>query len=486
LVPLRAVSLRAAGASAAVADDAVRDVRIHGHRVLDAIVVAVRDDVWGTYPASVRVVSVAGGTAVLSGRHGDVFEWSGRLEVTAASVHFGLRGRVLRDFDSQRVGICLLHPLSLAGTDFRTDVGTGAFAVAVDPSVLASSFRSLSYDAGCPVEIDLDGPPYEMEDHRNWSDPGWKSYSPPLDGAAPRRWRAGEEVVRAVTARGRPSGVPAVGRYGTGVGAFRHVDLVEDGPVPDFDGPVSVSLIGRSPQWMAEAARRVAGRALRVAVFDPSTHTTAPGSTAPVRAVLRELGHATPVGGGSRAHLAELNRLRADPGEWDFCTFPVTAQAHHRDTSSVLATARALPAMIAQARRIAPGLPVVVGPLTFRPRRGANSPASPDDPADPREAEPLCAAWLLACVVGLRGADAITVLLREAEPTDATLRFLGRLRGRPYVDHPTGRPDVLAATVLGEPENWTLVANLGTEPVEVLGRTVAGQRVAHIEREAGS
>jgi hypothetical protein len=234
-----------------------------------------------------------------------------------------------------------------------------------------------------------------------------------------------------------------------------------------------VALIGRTPSWLTKAARRIAGSAERVAVFDPASHTTASGTATSVRGVLRDLGCDAPVGGGSRAHLAELNRLAATPDEWDFCTFPITAQAHHSDTASVLATARVQPAMLAQARRIAPGLPIVVGPLAFRRRQGANSPAAPDDPPDRRESEPLCATWLLGCVLGLRGADAISVLLEPAEPTEAALRLLAALRGRPYVDLPTGRPDVLAATVLGEAP-VTLVANLGAEPVPVLGTQVAG------------
>jgi D-apionolactonase len=459
-----------------VAGDAVRDVRVHGHRVLDAIVVAVRDDVWGTYPAT-----VTSRDGSLHGTHGDVFSWTGRLEVSADTVHFGLRGRVLRDFDSQRVGICLLHPLELAGRDFRTDVGPGTFGVAVDPSVLATGFRSLSYDVGCPVDITLDGPPFEMEDHRNWSDPGWKSYCPPLSGVAPRRWRADEEVVQAVTVRGRPSVVPAVGRYGTDM-----KDVVEGGSTvdPPRGEPLSVTLVGRTRSWLTDAAARLARRGdlVRVAVFDPSTHTTAPGSVPLVRAVLRDLGCDAPVGGGSRAHLAELNRLDADPGEWDFCTFPVTAQAHHSDTASVLATARAQPAMMAQVRRTAPGLPIVVGPLAFRRRQGANAPAAPHDPADPRESDPLCAAWLLGCVLALRGAEALSVLLKPAAATDRVLWALDALAGRPFVDLPTGRPNVLAATVLGAVP-VTLVANLGTEPVTVRSRSVAGYGVAFIEGE---
>jgi hypothetical protein len=506
------VTLRAPGAALTIADHALRHLRIHQHQVLDAITVAVRDEAWGTFPADIRVTSTSpdGRTAELRGEHGDVFAWTGRVEVTAGSLHFEMRGRVLRDVDSRRIGICLLHPQALAGRDFNTDMGAGAFGVAVDPRPTASGFHSLRFDVGCPIEIVLDGPPFEMEDHRNWSDPGWKSYCPPLGAAGPLRRRAGEEIVQAVTVRGRPSTVPAIGGYVRGRlvgpgrsvadeftgGAYRHVDLVEGVPPADLSGsaPLSVALVGTTNGWLTDTAARLARHrnVERISVFDPNTHTTAPGSAELVRATLRDLGSTTAVGGGSRAHLAELNRLDAI-GDWDFCTLPLTAQAHHSDDGAILATTRAMPAMLATVRRIAPDLPIVVGPLAFRRRVGANSPAAPDDPVDPREIGPVGATWLLGAVLGLRGADALTVLLAPGGPAGAMLNRLAMLRGRPFVDLPTGHPDVLAATVLGkgkgkgkgkgerereaegETAPITLVANLGTEPARIFGTTVAAR-----------
>ncbi|GAA5187447.1 hypothetical protein GCM10023322_35840 [Rugosimonospora acidiphila] len=477
--------LRAEGACLAVAGDALRDVRIWGHRALDAIYVAARDEEWGTYPADVRLMSLThrpgGVTAILRGEHGGddpVFAWEGVVDVDVAAVRFTMRGRVLRDLSSQRIGVCLLHPLDLVGRDFQTETDTGTFSAAVNPRPPASGFNSLRYDAGCPIDIVLDGPPFEMEDHRNWSDPGWKSYCPPLGDPSPRRFHAGEEIIQAVTVRGTANVVPAIGGFAADQGAYRHVDLVEGAPWPTLpaDVPLSIGLIRESPGWLDEAAARIAGhgrtaeygpaghgRIERVSVFDRGSSTTRPGDAGRVRAVLRELGCGAPVGGGSRAHLAELNRLDAPTDDWDFCTFPVTAQAHHSDTDSIMATVRAQPYAIEQARRVAPGMPVVVGPLAFRARAGANSPAAPDDPVDPRESDPLSAAWLLASVIALRRAEALTVLLDPAAPTTAILRRLRTLAGRRLDVLDTGRDHLLAATVVVDPP-LTLVANLGPEP----------------------
>jgi hypothetical protein len=265
-----------------------------------------------------------------------------------------------------------------------------------------------------------------------------------------------------VTVRGPLTTVPAIEVYGRDA-----LDLTPDslaqGPLPERIG--SVALISGSPQWLREAAALVATRGVhRVSVFDPGTHTTAPGTATLVRGVLRDLGCPAPVGGGSRAHLAELNRLTAPPDDWDFVTFPITAQAHHSDTPSVLATVRAQPFLIEQAERVAPGLPVVVAPLAMRPRAGANSPASPADPADPRERTPFGAAWLLGSVIALRRAAVLTVLFDGAPDP-----LLQRLRGRPFIGVPTGDPDIVAATVPGAA---TFTVNL-----------VTGQVMAHSQEE---
>lgn len=438
--------LRTDGASLTVAGHAVRDIRLSGFRALDAITVAVRDEAWGTYPIDVRVTSATATTATLHGTHGDVFEWTGTIELSPAEVRFSLRGTVLRDVESRRIGVCLLHPLALAGRDFRTDNGPGTFGIAVDPRPPASGFRTLSYDIGVPVDIDLGGEQFEMEDHRNWSDPGWKSYSPPLDGGGPRRFRAGEQIRQTVTLRGRLTVVPHIDAYAR----------------------TSATLVAASGPGLREAAAALArrGDVTRVSVFDPSTHTTAPGTVTAVRQVLRDLGCTAAVGGGSRAHLAELNRLDFRPDDWDFVTFPITAQAHHHDTASVLATVRAQPYMIEQASRIAPGLPVVVAPLAFRPRIGANSPGAPSDPADPRELSPVGEAWLTGSVIALRRAAALEVLFDGPLP-----RRLRELRGRPFIEVPTGNPDVVAATVPGEA---TFAVNLGASEASLFGSPLPG------------
>jgi hypothetical protein len=216
----------------------------------------------------------------------------------------------------------------------------------------------------------------------------------------------------------------------------------------------------------------------RVSVFDPGTHTTRPGTVAAVRQVLRDLGCPAPVGGGSRAHLAELNRLEFTPDDWDFVTFPITAQAHHHDIPSILATVRAQPYLIGQAERIAPGLPVVVAPLAFRPRVGANSPASPSDPADPRERSPAGRAWLLGSVIALRRASALEILFDGPLP-----QRLPGLHGRPLIAVPTGNPDVVAATVPGEA---TFAANLGATEAILFDSPIPGHGVAVIDEEGRS
>ena len=528
------LSMRSAAVSLHLLDNALRDIRIWGHLVLDALYVAVRDEAWRTVPAVVRQVSLSrrasGFTALLHGVHGGadpVFTWDGEVVVEAATMRFSMSGVVLRDFTSQRVGICLLHPLELVGREFEASTAAGVqigrFSESINPGSPVSGFTELRYDAGCPIRIGTEGVPYEMEDHRNWTDAGWKSYSPPLDQSGVRRLRVGDRIDQAVTITGPDraprtatgpvmteavvteavvtepvvieaagpivGAVPAIGCYPcAGVEDLPfgcvHVDLCEgDGwerrlrQAADLaraaQAPLSVSLVRDSAGWLAEAVSAVAaaGPVVRVSVFELAPGTTAAGDAARVRALLRRLGCRAPVGGGSRLHFAELNRLQEPRDDWEFSTFPITPQGHHTDAASIMATVRAQPFLVERARRVAAGRPVVVGPLAFRARTAGTAAADPTDPVDPREDGQLCATWLLASILALRDAEAVTVLLGagRAAPAWRLLRELLALRGHPIREVATD-PRRLVASIVDSPGRGptALVANLGPDPVSVV------------------
>jgi hypothetical protein len=120
--------------------------------------------------------------------------------------------------------------------------------------------------------------------------------------------------------------------------------------------------------------------------------------------------------------------------EWDFATFAITSQVHHRGNLDVMRTTLTQPYAVRDARRIANGQAVVVDPVALRPRRDPSQPAHPDDPADPREPTAFGAAGLVGSAFGLADADRVSFLLgvaRQAEGADLdAFRLVAHFSGR--------------------------------------------------------
>ena len=485
------VRLRTGALTAVVADGALREVRVAGHLALDAVYAAVRDPDWGTVPGEFEQydisVSPDAFTVAFTSRHraaGLDFRWHGRIEGHDGAVRLDFDGVALERFAANRIGFCLLHPIGLAGQPVlaRTPDGerSGHFPEHIAPHQPFTELRGLRYRvaAGTWLDLTLDGELFEMEDHRNWTDAGWKTYGTPLRLPHPRTYRAGDTVRQTVRitadAEGTPVAVPdqaadlwcevtgevtgrlpAIGLGVSGPGVSGPSELGPSASGADVSGlarPVPAGLrpdhlhldLAAGQDWtmlLRRAAAEVAalgarldvaftapadtdwpdtaamlstygGRVGRVSVFDPATQVTEPGTASTLRAALRRAGLAIPVGGGSRNAFAELNRARLPAAELDFVTYRIHPQAHHFDDKSIMDTLLAQPHTVRDARRLAAGLPLVVGPITLgRPAETtAALPAGhPDQPSpDPRQGTDFLAAWTLGSIAALADADALT------------------------------------------------------------------------------
>jgi len=534
----------------------LRHVRVAGWPALDALSVTVRDAAWRTVPGEVtasRTATTARGTLTeLEVRHrldGGCFRWKGSIETSQDLVRFVMDGVAEGDIDANRIGFVMLHPQALRGRSLHAGGPGGEFAgsfpAAVSPHQLATGLTWMTYGVGGGAElaIRMDGDLFEIEDHRNWSDPGWKTYCTPLSAPIPVRHRAGHRTRQSVElrARGRrsaarrrpaegaarmvigtaPAGtVPAIGLGASclasvsdaACGAVRdlrpahlHVELERDAPwqgrleaalaeAAGLGVPLDVALVAPADGVAAMAGRlaRHADAIGRVSVFSPARHTTDAGTVAAARAAFGDAGRVS-FGGGSRAHLAELNRGEFELDGWDFVTYGLTPQVHHFDDRSVLATHPAVADGLAQARTIAPGVPVITGPVTLRPRfNAAGGPAGPLPPADDdgpdvdeRQHGPVAAAYLAGALSRLTGASAVTayrsigrrgVIRADGTPTPAAhvIAALTPLAGS-AVRRVTA-PDTAAGLAAERgPCLFLLVANLtaASTPLDLVGATAA-------------
>jgi len=188
-------------------DGAVRRIRWRGTEVVRHVSAPVRGTAWDTLPETV----VAAASEKIDGRWQHYRETAVSqgeqsagvaLEVRATASEGGARLDIVvtvtarTALDTNRAGLCLLHPLEgVRGTMIEVcgaDGGTrrvrlpGADDIA--PAQPVRDIAALSQRVnGVDLHLAFDGETFEMEDQRNWTDASFKTYCRPL--AAPRPFR---------------------------------------------------------------------------------------------------------------------------------------------------------------------------------------------------------------------------------------------------------------------------------------------------------
>ncbi len=130
------------------------------------------------------------------------------------------------------------------------------------------------------------------------------------------------------------------------------------------------------------------------------------------------------IGGGTDSHFCELNREQAlgrfGITEADFISWPISPQVHVFDDLSVMENLEAQSHTLATARAFAGNRPLVVSPITLRPRsnavatgEAARDPAQLPPPVDPRQLSLFNAAWTLGSITGLANAQVASLTYFE-------------------------------------------------------------------------
>jgi D-apionolactonase len=193
----------------------LRGIRFGDTEVIRGINFLVRSRTWGTLTPDLHdlhihesaqsfmvtyMARVQDGTHSLSyvahiNAHAD-----GRLE-------YRCEATAVTDFETCRIGFVVLHPIAgVAGGRVRIEqvngsIVEGRFPWLIDPVQPMCNLRALTYEPveGLTVTCRMDGDTFEMEDHRNWTDASFKTYSRPLALPWPFTLSAGERLEQTVT-----------------------------------------------------------------------------------------------------------------------------------------------------------------------------------------------------------------------------------------------------------------------------------------------
>lgn len=455
----------------------LRWIRFGGVEVLRGIYGAVRDPDWKTIEPVIQDLQIRETSGALAvsfmavHQSGNIdFRWRGSITIEArGSLVFEMDGHSQTRCLVSRIGICVLHPETIAGQTIEAETAHGvvrtSFPEEINPDRWLTDLSGIRWRAapGLDAHLALEGDLFEIEDQRNWTDASFKTFNRSLRLPWPYPLAAGERIRQVVRLdlTGRPprkkrlvrrphlnvteteSPTPALGtclpsdgasltlaeRATTRVLAPAHVRAVIDlgsagwperlGRARDDAAAIGTSLeleVVEGPNhsgWneLAAAINRGEHQIDRVLAFGRSCFDTTDETFAAARTAFACTDLPIRLGGGSRQDFAELNRTSMSLDRLDFVTYPICPQMHAFDASSMIETIRAQAATARQAGEMSHGRPVVVGPIALRPLAPptANIAYRSRDP-DPRQMSLLAAAWLVGSIDALSsaGVSAIT------------------------------------------------------------------------------
>lgn len=441
----------------------LRYVRVGGTELVRRVYAAVRDVDWDTVPGEISDLTVESDQ--------DGFHVEFDAHHARRDLDFAWRGTIVGDstgrvevvFDGvardvclyNRIGLCVHHPWrETAGAHFRARTPDGeiegvfpdliGIQAIVDGTyhALFAAFDRLEVElaTGGRLLLEFEGDLWETEDHRNWTDANFKTYSTPIALGRPAPLEAGQKLYQklVITPRDVPAGAVSRGPVhltvaeptGTrvptvGLGQDRDLHKLDEHECrvlgalslshlraevrldrDDWRDVLAVaqdtaSAIGCSLEISLHLLEEHAGElpalaaalldgppVIRVLVINADSRTATPAETTrptlvdTVRAALEPtLAGATFIG-GTEIYFTELNRTRPILDSWDGVCYSLTPQIHAFTDLDVIENLDAQAETVRSARALANTKPVVVSPITLRRRvnfHAAGDPA-PEEP----------------------------------------------------------------------------------------------------------
>ncbi len=426
------VMLRAGRLRAAFQSGELSEVTIGDAVIVRRIYVGVRTPNWDTVPGVLSDVQVDSGAdsfrITFTSTHQQdaiAFVWRGEIVGTPDSrITFRMDGEALRPFETNRTGICVLHPRELTGTPALLTHSDGreeaaAFADTIDPrTAIFTDLRAIATTPypGVTARVTMDGDVWDTEDQRNWGDASFKSYN--TRGGAPQPWSfdAGlrltqtitialdgadaapeptppQEIIRLTPAA--PVPLPHIGtscRY-DGLLTARHVERLDrlnlshvriearaDAGLYDrlFAAWGEASALNADLElglhFSADAQDGIAHlrRALdavpmhgRILVFQDGQPSTPADLVTQVRQAVGDRG-AIRVGGGTNGHFVDLNRNRPPADAFPIAAYILSAQVHATDERTMIEALETFPDTARTARSFLGEAALAVSPVLLR------------------------------------------------------------------------------------------------------------------------
>ncbi|MEM7736163.1 MAG: hypothetical protein AAF267_10265 [Deinococcota bacterium] len=446
-------------------DGALRYLRAGGHDLLWQVYAAVRDANWGTIPFRLEGVSIQQTADTIDitftsiHKQADIhFIWHGHITASATgSLTFSFEGIAKSTFARNRIGFCVLHPMTAAGADCTIEhvdgrISKGQFPTHISPYQPFMDIRTITHEVTpeLSVKVTMTGDTFEMEDQRNWTDASFKTYCTPLVEPFPVTVREGDIIQQRITvellgempsASTEPenvkltlsetrSSLPQLGLCSSSslsesdINNLRNLNLdhlrvdVHLGEAYQDHLEQQLEYIQKlgcglelavhltddastQLEHLAQVLNTSDAAITRLLVFHQQEKST--GSK--WLELARQYFPDTPRAGGTDAFFTELNRERPDTSSLDLLTYSLNPQVHAFDDSSLVETLAVQPITVESAQTFSDGKPVIISPITFKMRNNPNAigdgTLSLDEKVDPRQGTLFGAGWILGSLAYL-------------------------------------------------------------------------------------
>lgn len=339
----------------------VRYVRIGSDELIRGIYAVVRDQNWSTPPNRVTDLKVSKGPnawqanwqtdAELGAIH---YHWSGSVTAKQTEsqviIEFEFEGESRSDFQSNRTGICVLHPRSVQSVKCEIEHNHGeceasTFPKSIKPDQPFKDVKAITLEVepGIHYRTEFYGEVFETEDQRNYADASYKTYSRPQEWKKPFDIKKGDRISQRVKVIIDIPSQPARTQLKHSHGQLPGLGSVVTRDLSDSEAK-SLKELGASG-WLADATGLSQAKALGGAVFYQSATASVPVDLSPDDAICltppEQWQKLNQVRGAKRLPTAnwafmQLNGSRPSYAELEGSCWPMQPCIHLTDTLTAL------------------------------------------------------------------------------------------------------------------------------------------------------
>jgi hypothetical protein len=534
----------------------IRSIRHGKTEIIRRIYLALRDQHWNTIPYRITRTDIKQNENNFSlcfeanHLHKSIkFQWKGFIECDRnGTIHFQIKGKALSTFDRNRIGLCMLFPLSFSGqaVSISTSDGTivnGTFPAGISPHQPFLNITAIQGTiADVKYKVDFKGDTFEMEDQRNWTDASFKVYSTPLDLPKPVTVHDDDTVFQSISLAmtSPPVNVSEIKKetvltilsdnmsdlkcpqLGT-------TDSTSESISPDaierlkalrlsqcrydvyldsqtllsdvetiarrctmYDCPAEIALhcttiTSEKIDQLFTALKLSAVNVSRFCIYDDTKVT----SEATLNGLIPAIKNSYPkalIASGTDSYFVELNRSHPSLFMVDEVCYSANPQVHTFDSAAVVENLDGIRETLQHAPSFVGTLPVIISPLTLRPRKIAKNPLK-DGGADARQKELFCAAWTAGALFRAIQGKAASVTIHAATGDGGLMPSIGEgvypvylvflwfagAENSPVISYQTTSPNVEAMIIHTTSEKRMLIINTSDHNETVVIKGLPGE-----------